>query len=629
MRVYIGMEAIMFASWKLFRGNSLQARVLNVVVFGSVLNFAILGTLGYLAVRQSVDRSLEERLVLSKSTAAYLEEVLEQNLRRLADFGNPDLSYNDTDSATLRTALRDLYFRSIFDDSVFLLDTKGNLIMSEPQGASRQEDLQGLMELQQSLQEKRLTVSSVHYREPGHRPLVSAIAPVRDNTGRLVGWVGGSIDLTGSSLTSIIAPTSLGKTGYVEVVDATGTVLASTRAEYQLTQSDHAGVLADLIAKKTSAVRTCHSCHSAEGTSKRETEILAFVPLSTIPWGVGIRQSEAEALAPVRVLRDRFIIFGVLLLSLNVALAFGIGRGVVYPLQKLTKSARNLASGDLSQPVPTLGKDEVGVLGTSLELMRVRLRESIYTISKWNSELEARIAERTSKLKESQADRERLLQRFISAQEEERKRVARELHDEVSQNIAMLAMALERATSQEKPSDPGYQERLSELHGLALKTLEDVRRVIFDLRPAILDDLGLGPALKWYAQNRLEKQGIKVLYEIPSEGKRLSPPVEVALFRVAQEAITNVARHSEAQNVIIELETAEDAVELRVEDDGKGFDMISTLQPGNRKTSLGILGMQERIAALKGEMTIDSHPGEGTIVSVRIPLADQGIESHA
>ncbi|MDO8751330.1 MAG: cache domain-containing protein [Dehalococcoidia bacterium] len=501
---------------KLLPGNSLRARLLLFMALGALMSLFILGSLGYMAVRQTLDRSLEQREVLARVTAAHLEGVLEVNLRYLADFGGPAMDIEDTSDIPGREALRNLYFQSLFDDRVFLLDPQGVLLLSEPQElAPGQEDFSALPYFREARDNKRLTVSSVHYRQPGDRPVVSAVAPLRTRAGRLVGWVGGSIDLTGLGLARIIAPARLGETGHVEVVDSTGVVLASTRPDLLLAESDHGQILAGLIATRESAVRTCHSCHLNGGTSQRETDVMAFVPLTTIPWGVSIRQSEAEALAPVRSLQQRFILFGGLLLLLNIVLAYGISRGVVNPVRTLTSSARRLAQGELNDPIPPLGNDEVGVLGASLESMRQRLQASLETIQEWNKVLEARVAERAHRLEEAQVDREHLLQRLISAQEEERKRVARELHDEVSQNILTLALALDQLANGSKQGADTLSGPFAEMKALALRTHDSVRRLILALRPSVLDDLGLVAAMQWWAENRLERQGVKVHWDLP------------------------------------------------------------------------------------------------------------------
>ncbi len=606
--------------WKYPAGSSLQLRLLYFVALGTLLSLAILGTLGYLAVRQAVGRSLEERRVLARFAATHLESVLEKNVQYLSNFSRPYFDLENGDLALERQALRDLYFQSIFDSQVYLLDPQGALLLAEPGEAGQgKEDFASMPFFQQARREGRWTISTVYYLEPGQRPVISVIAPLRNRAGTVAGWVGGSIDLTGPGLTRLMEPADLAKTGYVEVVDNTGIVLASTRPELLLTSSDHGQILANLITMKEDTVRTCHSCHASAGTNLRETEVMAFVPLTTVPWGVGIRQSEAEALAPVRSLQQRFILFGGLLLALNLAMAYAISRGVLRPIRTLTRTSERLARGDLKEPVPPLGKDEVGVLGSTLETMRQKLLTSMETIQEWNKVLEARITERTQRLERAQQDREQLIQRLISAQEEERRRVARELHDEVGQNIASLAMALDR-TSGGNAGRNDNSGPFAEAKALALRTMDEIHRISLDLRPSILDDLGLVAALRWYSENRLERWGVKVHLDLPDEERRLPPATEVALFRVAQEAISNIARHSEAKNATITLEFTDGVAEMNLEDDGKGFNVAEVMGPEKSAAGLGILGMSERVSLLGGAMTVDSAPGKGTVVSVRVPL---------
>ncbi len=585
------------------------------MVLATALGLVMLGGLGAQAARESLDRSLDERLVLAGGTAAHLENVLEQNLSYLANYGSGFLEASGVDLAPERESLRRLYFQTIFDEGVFLLDGAGRLVAAEPRRSSLIGDRPGLpVDIVRAMGDGLMAFSSGYLAGSGQNPVVSAVVPLRDRAGAVAGWVGGTIDLTGPALVSFIGPASLGETGYVEIVDLTGTVIASTRPERLFEDGDHGLVLGDLIERGDDAVRTCHSCHEAANGNHRETEVMAFAPLPSIPWGVGIRQRESEVMAPIRSLTLRFVLLGALLMVVNVTLAYGISRGIVRPIRTLMRSAHSLALGNLAHPVPSLRRDEVGQLGESLEAMRRRLREAQVRGERWSAELEDRVAERTKLLEEAQTDRERLLHRVISAQEDERKRVARELHDEVSQDLVTLAMALDRG---EGATEGG----LPELKRRAVQTLDGVRRIVLDLRPSMLDDLGLVAALRWFAHDRLERSGTRVHWELPDEEERLPPAVEVTLFRVAQEAISNIARHAEARNVIVALERSSGEMELRFEDDGVGFDDREVMGSDRKIPPLGIIGMRERVAALGGDLGIETHTGGGTVLSVTVPLA--------
>jgi signal transduction histidine kinase len=327
----------------------------------------------------------------------------------------------------------------------------------------------------------------------------------------------------------------------------------------------------------------------------------------------------------VRALRRRLAWLAPSLLVLALVFAWGAARSVRRPLAVLTAAAERIAGGNLDAPIPRLAEDEVGRLGRSLERMRVALKGSLETVERANQELEARVEARTqelrhlySQLQEREEWREELLRKVISAQEDERKRLARELHDETSQTMSALAMKIETALA----AWPGEasRERLTEARTLTVRTLEELHRLIFDLRPSVLDDLGLLSAIRWYAERHLESRGISVRCEFSGIEARLTPELETALFRVAQEAITNIAKHSRADTVLIQILERDDDISIEIEDDGEGFDLSSLPPPAARERGLGLLGMRERVELFGGTIQIDSAPGRGTRIAVSAPV---------
>ncbi len=213
-----------------------------------------------------------------------------------------------------------------------------------------------------------------------------------------------------------------------------------------------------------------------------------------------------------------------------------------------------------------------------------------------------------------------LFKKALNAQEDERKRIARELHDETSQALAALLYALEDA--RETTTIRAARSKLDAMHGLLQHTLDGVHKVIFDLRPSMLDHLGLTPALRSLVKARLESQGMRVDVQAVGGPRRLSPEMEIALYRVAQEAVSNIARHAAARNVNITCQLQGPVVQLCIEDDGIGFDMYDlNLAPDNPR-GLGLLGMQERLELLGGRIEIVSTPGQGTRLHIFVPLED-------
>lgn len=223
------------------------------------------------------------------------------------------------------------------------------------------------------------------------------------------------------------------------------------------------------------------------------------------------------------------------------------------------------------------------------------------------------------RLEHEAADKQRLGQRLINAQEQERLRLARDLHDEAAQSLTSLLVRLRLLERANSPEDA--QQRVEELRQLTAAALEDVRRVAVDLRPTILDDLGLGPALEWRIDELNKSETTAGHISISGMDKRLPREMELVLYRVGQEALSNVRRHARASNVWVRLEKANGVVLLEVRDDGVGC--VACAEPvhdgkGDRQTGLGLAGMSERMSAIDGEMEFISTPHQGTIVRAHV-----------
>jgi signal transduction histidine kinase len=230
-------------------------------------------------------------------------------------------------------------------------------------------------------------------------------------------------------------------------------------------------------------------------------------------------------------------------------------------------------------------------------------------------------------LREKEVLRRQLLERVITAQEEERKRVARELHDQMSQPLSSLIMTLEVL---EKPVPAQtLLVHVQDMRGIAMQMLDQVHSLALQLRPSVLDDLGLLAALRQYFREFQDRFHLPVDFQpLGLANQRLPAMVETALYRIVQEALSNVARHAQARSVGVLLEHRGSTVLLMVEDDGKGFDVTQVMGSSLRTSNLGLYGMQERSSLLGGTLAIESTPGAGTALFVEIPL-DRGTDGHA
>jgi signal transduction histidine kinase len=585
-----------------------------------------------------------------------------------------------------------------------------------------------------------------------------------------------NIDLSGMS--GFVQHIMLGETGYIEIVDQNGVVVLRTEPGPALSpfeKSDHSGRFAALISAGQPTTGVCHTCHEP-GEKIERKDVLAFVPLTTAEWGVVIRQSEAEALAPVYGLRRSLIVFGALLAAVAAAVVVITTRDVINRLKVLTAASRRIAGGDLdSQIVPT-GQDEVGRLAQAFEDMRSRLKTYYGELEKRTRELsyllsvsemlshlpeladldktlgsvidktleimkeriggillldsekqvlycqvnrslyrgkaahcsfrldegissqavrsasvmtavdisregrfrsreplvaglkgfvsiplrsqdriigvmniasleprqftgedvrllegiarQATAAIENARLHQEVQNKEKirgeLLQDMFSIQEEERKRIARELHDETSQVIAGLTASLEAGQAMLPPGAEKARGMLGKAQGLSINILDEIHRLIYELRPSLLDDLGLVAAARWLAEANLEAAGFKVSFKTTGRQRRLPPRIEVTLFRVIQEAMNNISRHSGAKNVSIELAFRRSAIRVRIRDDGRGFDVNEAISSRERPRGLGLLGMKERVSIVDGTINIKSRPaGGGTEVYIEIPLVKE------
>ncbi|MGE5485123.1 MAG: sensor histidine kinase [Ignavibacteriales bacterium] len=214
--------------------------------------------------------------------------------------------------------------------------------------------------------------------------------------------------------------------------------------------------------------------------------------------------------------------------------------------------------------------------------------------------------------------RQELAVSVIRAQEEERRRVAREIHDGPAQALASMAMRLELCEKVFDSEPERAKSEIADLKRMARSSLQDVRKIIFDLRPMALDDLGLVPALRTYVAAFEDRTGVRVELKVLGEERRLSPPLEIAIYRLIQESLANVAKHANTSEAWVNVEATDKCVRVVVRDKGEGFDPGSVLQTTGER--FGLMGMKERVTMFGGEINVKSRPGEGTKITVAIPL---------
>ncbi|UCG77920.1 MAG: HAMP domain-containing protein [Nitrospirota bacterium] len=617
----------------------MQKRIIISVVLSAFIILSTLGVVSYLSVGESIERSMSDHLVQANIISKYIEDIIRSNLTRLYDISiSGKIDFNDGNWSPEKKALRSAYEYSIFTDRIFLLDKQGNAVLKYPHQEGRPVNLLSNPYVRTALTEQKQVISDVYTIESTGRRVIYTLVPLKDRNGDMVGIAGGEINPTNYIFSQIIKSIPMHENSSVELIDSFGTIIASDNPQRTLITSDHNEYIRNMILAKKPTVEKCHRCHegSNEESAEMTRDIMAFSPLTVAPWGVTVRDPEDIVFAPARKLKGAFLLIGAIFLIAPVLLAFGVTRSIVHPLQTLIGATQRIGKGNLDEPININSSDEIGVLAKSFEEMRMRLDESLSSIRDHNVELERRVFERTKELRRSRYRLSKLLDMSITAQEEERKRVARELHDETSQSLAALGMSIDIAELAFRENEL-KSEDIRELKQKLEDVLDGTSKIIRDLRPPVLDDLGFEAGVRWLLERNLGEKDIKYTLSLTSGFKKVfgrngipdlsRGKVELMLFRVIQEAVQNISKHSKANDVSIFLCASDTHINIGIDDNGAGFDVKEAMGPSEdgKEKGYGILGMKERIALLDGEMYICSDERSGTFINIDVPLSVIGV----
>jgi len=326
--------------------------------------------------------------------------------------------------------------------------------------------------------------------------------------------------------------------------------------------------------------KECFPCHKSE--EKITGVLVTDFTLNNIE-----RQLRAELKENILLL---FFAIGISTLVIGITL----NQLVVKKLQHFVEAVSLFSRGDFKKPISFKTDDEIKRLADTFNLMAKTLMEKM--------KLERRY-----------------LSQIIDAQENERRRISRELHDEIGQALTAIKFNLDMIDKDLPQASSALRERLGEAKSLSNQTLSAMRQLSMDLRPTMLDDLGLIPTLRWYIQNFSNRLNIYSHFEAIGFEKKLPPQIETAFYRIIQEALNNIARHAEADRIEISLEQKDSMIIASIRDNGMGFDLEKVLHPESPERGFGIIGMQERVSLLGGHIDIESRPSFGTSIHIEVP----------
>lgn len=724
---------------------TLRGRLHALLAQWLVVFLVVSGLIGVFALRHMRDHVEQDRLLLARTVAHYLDSTLLSSLQGAGRLVSelPDLS-GDLDA--VRTELRSFRFQCLFRHAIHVIDEDGEPLVSDPPFAAPPPT--PFLGLDSPITRPRIS-SLVR---DGDRPALVLSYPF-ERDGREYRLIA-EMSPRGSPVSVVLQNLAPGSDLHLVVIDEAAAVIAAPDHEQLFHVMEPSEPLGARIRARRPLVTVASSCTICADPPRPGDYLTVMIPLRNAPWGVAIQQEESEAFSVLRPSQTGFVSTALLLLLMALLLSRGLGRSVIEPIGQLSEQAERLRRGDLESRITVEGDRELQILARSLDEARRQLGSSLTELTSLNEHLEELVADRTRELRSryedlkllydvaalcaqeqrasrfippvlrrisqrfsfhavalvttppdgpersyvhpertslpwlaadarppegwqrielvyhdelkgvlffrwpesaeqpavdalqhelalslhsayqlrrtiiQDAQRKVLVRRLLAAAEEERRRIARELHDEISQLLTAIQLSLEHAA--EKPEELNRLERVEEL---LTRTQKEVHRVIHDLRPSLLDDLGLAAAVRWYAERYLEPEGIEVSLEVEdgleAPDLELAGVVEITAFRIYQEIITNILRHARAEHVSIELGLADGdrkgrgkgprRLVLAVEDDGVGFE--SAGPPGEPNGGgAGLVGMRERADLVGGVLEIDSEPDLGTHVRLEIPL---------
>jgi len=493
--------------------------------------------------------------------------------------------------------------RELLSASMPLTDRFDRISVTNPEGqviastSSVDDRNYGAFDFFAQVRRLRRPVRSSLLRGEGESIVVAAV-PVYGTFGEFSGCILGIWKLDGSRLGAAVKTVRLGDSGFAFLIDRDGVILYHPSANlggYQL--GAHPAV--EALRRGEQGAKTVRL---ASGTTVMgyapipmgELRSSLFADPSWDGWALVTHEAWDDVMAPTRpyLLLMGAILASVVLVPLAV-LAIS-SRQITAPLRSLVQQADDVATGEFDA--------HVSIKGGPTEV-----QELVQAFNKMVDHLAL-----------YRSDTENYVSSVLSSQERERKRIARELHDDTAQALIVLGRRIEMV--QEEANDPELAEELEEIRDMVDLALEGVRHFTSDLRPPLLEELGLPRTLRLLGDRIAREEPTDVTVEIIGEPVALSPELELGLYRLAQEALSNVRRHAQARHASIKLIYGMDRIRLQVKDDGVGFSAPATPTELVKSGGLGLMGMHERARLFGGKAAITSEPGKGTTVSIIIPL---------
>ncbi|MEJ7763242.1 MAG: cache domain-containing protein [Thermomicrobiales bacterium] len=600
---------------------SLRTRFMLAAVACLLPLLAVVAYVLYQSLEHSREQLIDVEVAVGNVVARGLEGALQETTDVLSNLSADD-RIQRLEVAAAEEPLASAAQNRTNMRSLFLVDATGAVLTSS--GSIDPEPLVASMEaaIQRSMLGETGVSPSITVRiTDGEERVIAITQPVwsgEGDEGQPIAVLGALLSVR--RLEQTLIPFGMGETA-IAVVGMGGSIIASRASglEDDLASGDQSATFAEPLAAGAAGIPGDFAYRDATGQQR-----LAISRPITFPgaeWTVLVTSPAPTTYGPNRSLLQNGILALAAAVVATLVLALVFGETIARPIRRLTTRASLIAQGDFSQQLmgsdETIGADEVGRLRVAFQEMATRLSEQV-------GDLEASRRER-----ELQADELRELnRRTVRLQENERRRIAAEIHDAVAPLITG-ALYQARALRMGNGATPAAErdEGLGAVGDLLARASEELHGVIFDLRPPDLDDLGVVAAIERYMTN-IQRSGLTCSLAVDGDVPNLTPEVRLGIYRIVQEALHNVLRHAAADEAIVRLEVQPDhhghdaCLRVTIRDNGAGFDPERAIRP----TSLGLLSMRERAAAIGGSFAIDSTPGLGTTVTIERPLGGEPMD---
>jgi signal transduction histidine kinase len=562
-----------------------------VIMVGSI---GVMGLYAYQQVVQSLVQSRDQEV--ARISADRLSENMFEYARILTSVakGIPGASQPQEQGMALGVA-RDLL--SVFDGGVTVLDGQGTVIMTDPFRPDLQgQNLSTMPYFPTTRSLLRYTFSDIIKETTTDEDIIVVAVPMLGPDDEFLGCLSGTFYVKFQRVGEEIRKLRVGEQGIAYLVDRNGRVIY---------HPDAIMIGQDLSGSEAVAQLMRGEAEGALVTTNAQGErmIIGYAKVTSTGWGLVIEEPWAAVVSPAQATLRLIIILLAIGLFISVLVLLRGVRRITGPIANLVRQTQQVAAGDYNAQV-TLGPiQEIRELGLAFN-------EMVEQISRYRAGMRRYVAAITY------------------TQEEERKRIARDLHDDTVQSLIAVNQRMELIRDSLNDDKEDARQQLAELRRMITRSIDGLRQFSRDLRPLTLEDLGLVPALQFLVNDLAKNENLVADLQVTGEAAGLAPDLEVAIYRVVQEALTNVRKHAHASRVLVRADFGPDQISISVEDNGTGFEVPGAAADLASAGSFGLMGMEERAELFGGRIEVSSAPGEGTRIRATFPRYVSWLVAH-